>query len=184
MKINLNCNKTNIANQYFHPHLLFISRQNRKIILSLMLLLTVVYSGFSSGCGPKKVDYKEVSLSSTKEQMVETIGSEPNEEIKEEDGSTSFIYKKSQLLSYVGTMTYHYQGDVFLYTRWDYTNKKEDAVQKAYEEICNKYKKELGKGTENTELHSTNFITDSKNVIVAYGQEEEKWKLSVTTMMK
>lgn len=137
-----------------------------------------------TACGPKKVDYKEVSLSSSKDEMVESIGSEPNEEIKEEDGSTSFVYKKSKLLSYVGTMTYHYQGDVFLYTKWDYTNKKEDSIQKAYQEICKKYASECKKEAEDTELHFTNFVADSKSVVVAYAQEEDKWKLSVTTMMK
>lgn len=153
----------------------------KQFILTFLCCCSIL---FITSCGAKKVDYKEVGLSADKETLVEAIGSEPNEEKKEEDGSTTYHYKKSQYLDYVGTMEYHEYNDVMLYSRWTYTNKKDEKITDAYTAICNNMKKEYGKGRENKKNNSTTYDMDDKSIVVAYSIEDPDKQVCITTMMK
>lgn len=139
---------------------------------------------FSSACFGNKVDYKEVDLNASVEDLTEVTGSEPDKEIKEDDGSTVYTYNKSKYLDYVGSMEYHKYDKSMVYSRWTYSAKNETDGQNAYHTICENMEKDYGKGADGDEKKSTTFETKDKSIIVAYSEEDDNTIVCITTMMR
>ncbi|MBQ4530516.1 MAG: hypothetical protein IJA36_07900 [Lachnospiraceae bacterium] len=151
-----------------------------KMLATFFLICSLLISA----CNKKiaEVDYKELSYASTKEQLVQTVGSEPDEEEKAEDGSITYVYKKSKYLDYTGQMDYYSVNDAILYSRWEYVADDLEKGKKVYQEICKDLEIKYGKGEENTATFSTTFVSTGKTVIVSYLEQDKQMTISITDM--
>ena len=91
------------------------------------LYLTILLTSFCLlfvACGVKKVDYTSLERTTTQKDMTETIGSEPNETKKTDDGGVAYTYKKSVYDRYTGSMSYQYYDDMLYYSKSKRKRKK------------------------------------------------------------
>lgn len=139
---------------------------------------------FLSACSVKQVEYKEVDLSANVEDLTEAMGEKPNKETKEDDGSTTYTYKKSKFLDYVGTMDYREYDGTMVYSRWSYSAKEDADAKEVYNAICEKMTEDYGKGSASDADQSTTFESEDKSVVVAYATEDDNKIVCITTMMK
>lgn len=116
--------------------------------------------------------------------MAQTIGSEPNETQKTEDGGITYTYKKSVYDRYTGSMSYQYYDDMLYYSKWTHIEKKEKKAEKVYENICTALKKQYGNGSEDKTNHTTTFEEENKYIIAAYALQDQKYAVCITEMIK
>lgn len=133
----------------------------------------------------KTVDYKEVSYGTEVDKLEEITGEKPNEEVKNEDESTSYVYKKSKILDYTGTMSYCALQGKILFSRWETAAKTAEEGKDTYHTLCDYMQKQYGEGTETKEGDTSNTMTyqgKNKTVIVAYLEQEGNYVVSITDM--
>lgn len=136
-----------------------------------------------TACGIKTVDYKSTDYGNTKAQLVEQIGSEPNEVSKAEDGTEQYIYKKSKYLDYTGTMTYYSVDDSILFSRWELSEKDTGKADTIYDTIVNNVKSQFsqkGEETSTENSHSIAFSESGNTTTVSYLEEADGIKISIT----
>lgn len=151
------------------------------------LYLTILLTSFCLlfvACGVKKVDYTSLERTTTQKDMTETIGSEPNETKKTDDGGVAYTYKKSVYDPYTGSMSYQYYDDMLYYSKWTHIEKKEKKAEKVYKDICSALKEQYGKGTEDKANNTTTYEVDKKYIIAAYALQNDKYEVCITEMMK
>lgn len=151
--------------------------------LYLTILLTSLCLLFVA-CGVKKVDYTSFERTTSQKDMAQTIGSEPNETKKTEDGGITYTYKKSVYDRYTGSMSYQYYDDMLYYSKWTHIEKKEKKAEKVYENICTALKKQYGNGSEDKTNHTTTFEEENKYIIAAHALQDQKYAVCITEMMK
>lgn len=149
-------------------------------IVVTLLVLCISLSGCSS---IKTVDYQNADYGMSKTQLVEKIGSNPNEETTDENGTDQFIYKKSKYLDYIGQMTYYSMDDSILFTRWESTVKDAKEAKKMYDSIVESIKASYTTaGEETAEESSCSYVwsENGRTTTVAYLQESENIRVSIT----
>lgn len=133
----------------------------------------------------KTIDYNEVSYGTEVSSLKEINGSKPNEEVKNEDDSTSYVYKKSKILDYTGTMTYCAVEEKILFSRWETVTEDEKESEDIYQALCDFMQEQYGEGTESSDGNNSNttiYQGKNKTVIVAYLKETNKYTISITDM--
>lgn len=149
-------------------------------IVVALLVLCISLSGCS---GTKTVDYQTADYGMSKAQLVEKVGSDPNEETTDENGTDQFIYKKSKYLDFTGQMTYYSMDDRILFTRWESTVKDAKEAKKMYDAIVESMKDSYtNAGEETTEESNYSYIwsENGRTTTVAYLQETEHVRVSIT----
>lgn len=155
-----------------------MKQKHRKKLIVFALALSLV-----TGCNSVKlVDYAILPYGTTKEALIEQIGSKPNE-TKTIDETTEYVYKKSKYLDYTGVMTYYSVQNSILFSRWESIVKTEEDAKKMYDAICENVKKEYSIEGEETIAEAGKTIVwseNGKNTTVAYLIEADQVKVSIT----
>ena len=158
-------------------------KHNMKLKNSIIVALLVLCISLSGCSGIKTVDYQTADYGMSKTQLIEKIGSDPNEETTDENGTEQFIYKKSKYLDFTGQMTYYSMNDSILFTRWESTVEDAKEAKKMYDAIVESIKDSYTNAGEETPEGSNYSYVWSENgrtTTVAYLQETEHIRVSIT----
>lgn len=145
----------------------------------LCCCLLVCSFAFTACSGSKKIAYNAADKGISKEDLIQTVDSKPKE-TRSEEGMELCSYD-STFLDYEGTMTYYFQEDKLVFSRWEKVAKDKEEGKNIYHAICQDNTDTYGEGTsEDSDTFSNAFwCVEGKNITVSYLEENGEIKVSI-----
>lgn len=156
----------------------------KKNVVILCIAVVCVLAGCNKLPVAGEIAYTEIKKDTTKDDLQKTLGARPNK-TETQDNLESYIYEKSNYLSYEGSMTYYLVEDKVLYSRWETKAENEKQGKEIYNKICKDLEKDYSKSNEDEDaisIVSSWTNQNGKQKTVTYLNSENEFTISVMTM--
>lgn len=148
----------------------------KKNIVGVLICASLLVS---CGNSTAPTDFTPLAQGTTAESIEDTLGEEPTE-IKEENGSTCYLYENSKYNDYAGTMTYYCAEDQVMICRWEYDVKDIDERHEAYFDILSSLEKEYGEFTKGDNDVTYTLQSDSQNITLESFSQGDGYNIVIT----
>lgn len=133
----------------------------------------------SCGNSPAPTKFTPLAQGTTAESIEDTLGEEPTE-IKEENGSTCYLYENSKYKDYAGTMTYYCAEDQVMICRWEYDVKDLDERHETYFDILSSLEEEYGAFTKGDNDVTYTLQSDDQNITLESFSQGSGFNIVIT----
>lgn len=148
----------------------------KKKFLGVLLCASLL---ISCGNHAAPTEFTPLAQGTTAESIEDTLGEEPTE-IKEENGSTCYLYENSKYKDYAGTMTYYCAEDQVMICRWEYDVKDIDERHEAYFDILSSLEEEYGAFTKGDNDVTYTLQSDTQNITLESFSQGSGFNIVIT----